>query len=153
MNVEKLNQRLTLAANLGVIVGIVFLAVEISQNTDMMRAQTRSSETASIMTLLEMERHPHVVSGYLKQNSGQDLTNEEIYFLENQANATIRQWENSFYQYQAGLFDEAEYAAAMEFVRLAMLEENMADHWAKRQLMYSKAFRDHINSVLHEPEM
>ncbi len=46
MNTEALNRWLTLTANVGVIAGIVFLAVEIRQNTDMMRAQTRSSVTA-----------------------------------------------------------------------------------------------------------
>ena len=49
---EKLNHLLTLLANIGVIAGIIFLAVEINQNTDMMRAQTRSAVTGSIITLL-----------------------------------------------------------------------------------------------------
>jgi len=35
MNVENVNRWLTLAANLGVIVGIVFLALEVNQNTQM----------------------------------------------------------------------------------------------------------------------
>lgn len=50
MNVEKLNVWLNLVANLGVIAGIVFLAVEISQNTTAIRAeiyQTRAFEVAN----------------------------------------------------------------------------------------------------------
>ena len=38
MNLDKLNKWLTLAANLGVIAGIIFLGIEISQNTDSIRA-------------------------------------------------------------------------------------------------------------------
>jgi hypothetical protein len=42
---KKLNQWLTLLANIGVIAGIVFLGVEIRQNTEMIRSQTRDSIT------------------------------------------------------------------------------------------------------------
>ena len=38
---SKLNERLTLVANLSVVVGIVFLAVELQQNTSAVQAQTQ----------------------------------------------------------------------------------------------------------------
>ena len=42
---NKLNERLTLIANLSVVLGIVFLAVELQQNTQAIQAQTRDSLT------------------------------------------------------------------------------------------------------------
>ena len=39
MKSDKINRWLTLAANIGVLVGIVVLIVEIGQNTELMRAQ------------------------------------------------------------------------------------------------------------------
>ena len=42
---SKLNERLTLIANLSVVVGIIFLAVELQQNTQAIQAQTRDSLT------------------------------------------------------------------------------------------------------------
>ena len=51
---DQLNRWLSLAANLGVIAGIVFLVVELRQNTDMMRAQSRtemSQDTVNMLTL------------------------------------------------------------------------------------------------------
>ena len=151
MNMEKLNHWLMLAANVGVIAGIVFLAIEIRQNTDMMRAQTRSSVTGSIMTLIEMERHPHLVSAYKKRASGQPLDFEDEYFLENMANATFRHWENSFYQHEVDLFGEDEYLAEVQVGKEMMVEEHMVEHWNKRHLMYSKSFRNYVNGVLTEP--
>ena len=41
MNTESLNRWLTLAANLGVIAGIVFLAIELRQNNDLLAADAR----------------------------------------------------------------------------------------------------------------
>lgn len=45
MNVEKLNQHLTLVANFGVMIGIIFLAIEVSQNTATLRAQAIQNST------------------------------------------------------------------------------------------------------------
>jgi hypothetical protein len=46
---SKINERLTLVANLSVVVGIVFLAVEMRQNTAAIQAQTRDSITEKQM--------------------------------------------------------------------------------------------------------
>jgi hypothetical protein len=43
MNMDSVNKWLTLAANLGVIAGIIFLGIEIGQNSDQLAAQTRST--------------------------------------------------------------------------------------------------------------
>ena len=40
MQFDKLNQWLMLAANLGVVAGIIFLALEVSQNTEALQAQS-----------------------------------------------------------------------------------------------------------------
>ena len=49
---SKLNERLTLVANLSVIAGIVFLAVEMRQNTEAIQAQTRDAITEKQMEYL-----------------------------------------------------------------------------------------------------
>ncbi len=46
MNSEKINQRLTLAANVGVLIGVIFLALEIRHSSDMAQAQMADSAVA-----------------------------------------------------------------------------------------------------------
>ncbi len=43
MNLEKVNQWLTLLASIGVLVGIVFLAIEMRNSSDAVTAQMRDS--------------------------------------------------------------------------------------------------------------
>ena len=50
---NKLNERLTLIANISVVLGIIFLAVELQQNTQAIQAQTRDSITEKQMTYSE----------------------------------------------------------------------------------------------------
>ena len=49
---DKLNQRLTLIANISVVLGIIFLDVELRQNTEAIQAQTGDSITENQMTYL-----------------------------------------------------------------------------------------------------
>lgn len=49
MEPDRLNRWLTLGANLAVLVGLVFLVIEIKQNNDMVMAQTRSAISYAII--------------------------------------------------------------------------------------------------------
>ena len=60
MDLDKTNQWLTLIANIGVLVGLIFLIFELSQNTEMMRAQMHS-DAMSI----------RVVNRFSEANSGE----------------------------------------------------------------------------------
>lgn len=148
MDSDKLNRWLTLGANLGVLVGIILLVIELNQSRDMMRAQTRAAVTESILTLLAMERDPYVVSAYRKLADGEELSFEEKYFMANMANATFRSWENSYYQNKSGLFEWGEFDAEIQVGREMIAEPHMAEHWSKNQQIYSKPFQDHVNNNL-----
>jgi hypothetical protein len=52
MDSDRLNRWLTLGANVGVLVGIILLVFELSQNREMMRAQTRNEISRVEMDLL-----------------------------------------------------------------------------------------------------
>ena len=54
MDTERLSRWLTLGANLAVLASIVFLAIEIQQNTEMTRAQITQSRAETAISLAEM---------------------------------------------------------------------------------------------------
>ena len=51
MNIERLNSWLTLGANIGVFIGIVFLALEVRQTGDALHAQVSDSVADGFITL------------------------------------------------------------------------------------------------------
>ena len=51
MDSVRLNRWLTLGANIGVLIGIMLLLVELDQNRDMMRAQTRHQLAMGLVEL------------------------------------------------------------------------------------------------------
>ena len=112
MRSDSLNRWVTLGANLGVLLGLFLLVVELGQNRDMMRAQTRNELSMGIVDLLMAEaENPQLASVNYRGNTGQELTSEERYQYERRTRAMFRYWENVHYQYRQGLYDEAEFSA------------------------------------------
>ena len=148
MKSKKLNQWLTLGANLAVLVGLILLIIEISQNNEMMRAQTRSGVSDAIIDNIKLGMDPRVIAAYQNQASGKTLSAEEEFLLDAMANATLRLWENTHYQYRKGLFDEEEFEADLVVWREQMMTPEYRKHWEARRNTYSEAFRRQIDDLI-----
>ena len=148
MKNENVNQWLTLGANLAVLIGLVLLIVEISQNNDMMRAQTRSGISDAIIQNITMGMDPRVIEAYQKQANGQALGYEDEILLDSMANATLRLWENTHYQFRNGLFDDDEFEADLAVWREQMAAPEFQRHWMAHRNTYSQAFREQIDTFV-----
>ena len=109
---NKLNERLTLIANLSVVVGIVFLAAEMRQNTQAIQAQTRDSITEKQMEYYGwLATTPDLAELYER---GNDRGIEEFPMASSYrflVLGLLREFENSHYQYERGLFTPGEFEA------------------------------------------
>ena len=75
MDSDRLNRWLTLGANIAVLVGIFFLAAEISQNTDMMRTQINQSRAELSMNEAEaLYNSEHLPEILVKLRQGEEIT-------------------------------------------------------------------------------
>ena len=91
----KTTRWLTLGANIGVLIGIVLVLVELDQNRDMMRAQTRNELAMGIVDLLQVPASNAQLADVLyRAHAGDDLTPVESFQFEMRTNALFRYWEN-----------------------------------------------------------
>ena len=143
---SKLNERLTLIANLSVVAGIVFLAVEVRLNSEATRAEIKNalSESSRAQGLWAAE-HPEVL--ILDQRWAADEPLSEVERLQVDAlyYARWRNLENAYYQYEAGALESAEWEAyeriAQERLRTATHTAYLAEHGFR----FSQVFIDHLN--------
>jgi len=56
MNADNLNRWLTLGANTGVVIGIVFLGLELQQNNELLRSQTQETQSLGIQTATTLDQ-------------------------------------------------------------------------------------------------
>ena len=109
MDRSQINDWLALIANLAVVGGIVFLAIEIRQNNELLRSESRQTLVANDVTSLSANIGNADV--FAKMASGQDLTMEEQLRLSFMFMLDLRNREFEYFQYINGLLDEETWLA------------------------------------------
>ena len=109
MNSSKINDWLTLVANVAVVGGIVFLAIEISQNNELLRSESRQTLVANDVTSLTANLENADV--FAKLVSEEELSAEDQIRLSFMYTLDLRNREFEYFQYTNGLLDEETWLA------------------------------------------
>lgn len=112
---ERVNQWLTLVANLGVVAGIVFLAYEIQVNTDAVRSANYAAynEIASSWGDFVAEHAAHMPQQGDNTPLG-EMTHEQRWVLTGFATKTFNQLETLYLNHRAGSVDDDVFEARMD---------------------------------------
>ncbi len=132
MKADNVNRWLTLGANVGVVIGIVFLAVELQQNNELLQSQAD-------ITYVEMRigayhnllQNDELLKTVLKAKEGEDLSPLESHRLEILYRSVFINWEWEYGQYEKGLLDKppaSRFRAAFSYHPL--MRENWPIHTA-----------------------
>jgi hypothetical protein len=152
MDIDKINKWLTLFSNIGVLAGILFLGLEIEQNSELMQvqiAQTRSSDAVAAQELTI--NSPYIPQIRIKVNNGEQLTPEESMRYADFFRASIRVQDNILFQYQEGMLRESEIRSIEAFVkgRIATPEANR-QLWERSKAIYSDEYIEYVDSILRD---
>jgi hypothetical protein len=150
LNTVKLNQWLTLGANFGVLAGLLLLVVELNQNHEMMRSQTRHEMSAGIVDLLQTPANNEQLADLiLRAGRGEDLTDVEQFQFELRTNALLRYWEDVHYQYRAGLYDAVEFGKQKEAWKASLSSSvGFRRYWCKVRQLYSPEFMAEMDMLM-----
>ena len=96
-------QAISLIANLGVIAGIIFVAVEVRQNNRLLEAQARYSLRQYRSDIADTIMAPHVLEATHKYADGESLTPSEKSAALMTALKAIELWEWQHGEYVAGM--------------------------------------------------
>ena len=103
-----IGQIITIFANLGVIAGIVFLAMEVRQNNRHLAAQARYSLRQYRSDIADSLMLPHVLQATHKWARGEALSDEERSTGLMVAIKAIELWEWQYGEYAAGMLRKSE---------------------------------------------
>ncbi|MBU1188311.1 MAG: ketosteroid isomerase family protein [Gammaproteobacteria bacterium] len=101
---DRLNRWLTLGANLGVIVGLLILIVEVRQNADLTRAQMESGRN-NLLAQIELSlAQPEIASAWVKSiRAPENMTDVEVRTVESHLVAVMLQLDHMFNMEKIGL--------------------------------------------------
>lgn len=136
---------------LAIIISLIFLGIQIKQNTDMMRAQIRDAISDKQVELYltigsnkdAMDLYTKGRAGLIKYNPN-DPDFNSWQFL---ALANLRDWENEWYQYDHGLFSEKEYKGRTSLLYYIFSTPGYKEIWKRNKQTFSTGFRMYIDSL------
>ena len=160
MTADRLNRWLTLGANLGVLVGLALLILEIDQNSDLVRVQIEQARSESYVNWLRQSADSeHIPPIYAQMDEMEGTFMERLKLLEPvdrvrlilTLEARYYDYENLHSQYQEGFFGE-EYWEQRIVPAIAewaprWIEINPPDGPSGRQ-----AFKDEVRRILDEAQ-
>lgn len=149
MDEKRPGRWLSLLANLGALVGILLIVVQLQQNRDLMRAQIRHDLAMGIVEMLNVPAGNAQLASVLRRGErGEPLTADEQFQFEVRSNALLRYWEDVHYQYRQGLYDEVEYSAQKEAWGATLRRSvGLATYWCRVRTLYSPLFRAELDAL------
>ena len=148
MNAESVNRWLTLGANVGILIGIMLLLLELEQNSTMMRGQTRNEVSSELINLMSQVVENRDIAELIdRANSGEELTPVESIQYEHREVAMFRYFENVHYQYRQGLYDESEFSTQREAWRRYASPARIK-FWCDYRLTVSLEFRAEMDRLI-----
>jgi hypothetical protein len=135
-----------------IVLSLVLVAYELRQNTRMMRAQTRDSLTEKQMMFSDWigtNEYAANVSLLGAQGKLEPGTPDHLAFRF-LIHGVFREWENSFYQFEQGLFDQDEFEPRKYRWTKNMRLQGYQDYWASGREAFSPRFRAEIDKIVSE---
>ena len=150
MNMDNINKWLTLLTNFGVIAGIVFLGIEIKQNSVINQVDSIQSIRQSMnnINLLTMESSSFA-SLNLRMRNGEKLNPVENQQLRGLVFYMIIQSETAYAQYKHGLISEADLLELLMPIRASVTaHDSIAEIWTGYASYANSEFVDYMNKTI-----
>jgi len=128
-------QTINTLANVGVIAGIVFLAVEVDQFQDQMEAQTNFNYFNALSnSLVQVSTSPFLSEVLAKLDAGGELTPAEEVAADNFIESIFQTWEYAWREYEGGRFDASRttmrtIATDFKEIRDGPVGSRFREHW------------------------
>lgn len=145
---DRLNDWISVLANLGVVVGIVFLVVEIRQNTEALRAETHLAMfQGAQQELFVTIDHPRMVT--IAADPDEPVTFEDLARLDSFLTAALNARQYAWRQYRAGVLDEQTWVAETNIIALLVGSERTRDWWENLgRVQFEDAFAADVDAII-----
>ena len=152
VNSDRINQWLTLAANFGVIVGLILLIVEIRQNTDVIRAQINQSRTETAMAEQQATYNSDYIPALLaKISEDEPLSAEDLIRYDAYIRAFNRNMDNQLWQYNNGLLGANIPRSMKSAVRNVIGGSKVSlGIWDRQKIQYSDDYVAFVEDVIRD---
>ncbi len=148
----RLKEWIARLSNIAVVIGIVFLIIEINQNTDMIRALINQGRAETAMA----EQQSVYNSGYIpsiidKIKNSEILSDEDTIRYEHYFRAFNRNQDNIFRQYNEGLLGDNIPRSVKQAVQTVIASNEVGkNEWDRSKQSYSDAYIKFVDAAISD---
>ncbi len=141
MNADKVTRWLTLGANVGVLIGIFFLAVELRQNNDLLQSQVSISYVGMRTGMLNaLWQNDETLKTIVKAKEGKDLSPLELQRLQILYRSAFANWEWEYEQYKKGILEISDQPPELRFRAAVNYYPLMRESWGVHKRVLTPEF-------------
>jgi len=150
---EKLQEYALIAeivSTLAIISSLIFVGLQIRQNSDTVKAQTRNAIAEIARDNVKATMDPRLIEAFLKMSNGVKLTPEEAFLIRLHNNLIFRTAENVYYQYNIGTFSEDEFDGYRNYFHEYFSNKITLENWEETKSGYSPRFREEMDALISD---
>ncbi len=133
----------------GIVLSVVFLAMQIRRNTAATQSQTYQSACSALADFsATVGQDPALCRVWrIGLSTPQELDDNQYYQFAFLGISLFRRYENAFYQYHAGLIDDDFWSGHRNILSWHFHRPGIQHWWQGRRQTFSKAFCDYLEST------
>ena len=136
-----------------VVISLVYLSIQVRQNTAVARASTRQAiADANFAGGSDVLYEPEMAKLLAKELRGESLEFHEHLRLQTRAYHGMRHWENMHYQYRAGMLSAEEWQGFRQNLTWLLQTRHFKELWATQRSFFSPPFQAEVARLLAETE-
>ncbi len=142
-------------STIAVVASLLFVGIQINQSNQVAKATIRQSlnETDMQIYTITMDQNALAKADY-KLAKGELLNDYEEYQLEKYREFNFRDFDNSFYQFQIGLFDKEVWRAYRRMIKkLLSSDVGYLKMWKNSKESFSSSFQIEIDKIIKEIDL
>ena len=140
-----------LTSVVAIILSLVFLGLEVKQSNQLAKAEIRQALNVTDMEVYKVQMEEDIIAKALyKINKNIPIDDYEEYQLDEFQRFNFRDFDNSFYQYRIGLFDENVWFAYRRIIKSLLMKNYIMIMWGNSNQSFSIEFQDEVNNIIKE---
>jgi len=151
MNWEAIGAVAEIVGVIAVVVSLVYVSVQIKQNTKVARAATRQAIAESTENLVsDLISNAEIAEIFVKHMNGEDLSPVENLRLQARCYRDMAHWENIHYQFTEGMVSNDQWLGFRKNLAALLAIEIYREYWEHESFHYSDAFQAEVESIRKE---
>lgn len=151
MNWDAISTIAEFVGAIAVVVSLVYVARQISQNTQASRSSTRQAiADSALVAVSDILADSGMAELMTRDMAGEEFTPAEHLRLAGRGYMIMRLWENIYYQYRTGMLLDNEWQGFRRNLIALLQLRHVQQYWERESEIYSDAFREEVARIQAE---